>query len=58
MKPSKKANSSVLPGSNHSADLRLHTGDYQQFCERVEGRYPAVVGDEKTCIIFDLRDSS
>jgi glycosyltransferase involved in cell wall biosynthesis len=30
--------------------------DYQKFRERVENRYAAIVRDEKTCIIFDLRE--
>jgi glycosyltransferase involved in cell wall biosynthesis len=29
--------------------------DYQEFRKRVEARYPAVVRDDETCIIFDLR---
>jgi glycosyltransferase involved in cell wall biosynthesis len=31
--------------------------DYQEFRERVENRYAAIVRDEQTCIIFDLRES-
>jgi hypothetical protein len=31
---------------------------YQEFRERVETRYPVVVRDEDTCIIFDLREQS
>ncbi len=31
--------------------------DYQKFRERVENRYAAIVRDEQTCIIFDLRES-
>jgi len=31
---------------------------YQKFREHVEARYQAVVRDEETCIIFDLRESS
>jgi glycosyltransferase involved in cell wall biosynthesis len=31
---------------------------YQEFRKHVEDRYPAIVRDESTCIIFDLRESS
>jgi glycosyltransferase involved in cell wall biosynthesis len=31
--------------------------DYQKFREHVEASYPVVVRDDKTCIIFDLRQS-
>jgi glycosyltransferase involved in cell wall biosynthesis len=31
---------------------------YQKFREHLEARYPAIVHDKKTCIIFDLRKSS
>lgn len=31
---------------------------YQNFREHLEARYPAVVRDESTCIIFDLREPS
>jgi glycosyltransferase involved in cell wall biosynthesis len=31
---------------------------YQEFRERVETRYPVVVRDEDTCIIFDMREQS
>jgi glycosyltransferase involved in cell wall biosynthesis len=30
---------------------------YQQFREHLEARYPVVIRDERTCIIFDLRHS-
>ena len=32
--------------------------DYQKFRKHVEARYPVVVRDDETCIIFDLRESS
>jgi glycosyltransferase involved in cell wall biosynthesis len=32
--------------------------DYQEFRKRVEARYPAVVRDKNSCIIFDLHESS
>jgi len=32
--------------------------DYRKFRARVEDRYAAIVRDENTCIIFDLRESS
>jgi hypothetical protein len=32
--------------------------DYKKFREHVEVHYPAIVRDEDTCIIFDLRESS
>jgi hypothetical protein len=31
---------------------------YQEFREHLEARYPVVVRDESTCIIFDLRESA
>ena len=31
---------------------------YQKFREYVEARYPSIVRDENTCIIFDLREPS
>jgi len=32
--------------------------DYKEFRKHVEARYPAIVRDEDTCIIFDLRELS
>jgi glycosyltransferase involved in cell wall biosynthesis len=32
--------------------------DYREFRERVDARFPAIVRDENTCTIFDLRESS
>ena len=32
--------------------------DYKEFRKHVEARYPVIVRDEDTCIIFDLRESS
>ena len=32
--------------------------DYQKFRKHVEARYPVVVRDDETCIIFDLREPS
>jgi len=31
--------------------------DYQKFREYVEARYPSIVRDENTCVIFDLREA-
>jgi len=31
---------------------------YQKFRDYLEARYPVIVWDEKTCIIFDLRAHS
>jgi glycosyltransferase involved in cell wall biosynthesis len=32
--------------------------DYKEFRDHVEARYPAIMQDERTCIIFHLRESS
>src|SRR5205823_5930475 len=32
--------------------------DHKEFRKQVENRYPAIVRDENTCIIFHLRESS
>ncbi len=32
--------------------------DYQKFREHLEAHYPAIVRDENTCVIFDLREPS
>ena len=32
--------------------------DYREFRERVDARFPAIVRDENSCTIFDLRESS
>jgi hypothetical protein len=32
--------------------------DYQKFREQLKSQYAALVRDEASCIIFDLRDSS